>query len=279
MRVRRSQPAFTSLDLLVHFLNFNFSSASKMKLPSDPAVRLLLDTVYKSNLNRGLRDATRIQKQLVGDISPLIAREEVEDREGYQREINRYLETLVDKINRVRLNSDWIVAVGEQEMRLVDMERNKTVLFGPLRSQNPFLMTPPPLGPRQKILKIGNTKWIIYRRLYDESSLRKWLYGILISVLETGDFGSFRKCVQCQAFFITNDARKKYCGNNCKDDFNNKRRQEDGSFADYRSMSRKVKLTRARNLLKSGKPLSEVSEEMGLSKRVLMKAGLLRRSR
>jgi len=279
MRVRRSQPAFTSLDLLVHFLNFNFSSASKIELPNDPAVRLLLDTVYKSNLRRGLRDAKRIQKQLVAGISPLIAREEVEDPEGYYGDVQFYLQTLVDITNRMRLKSEWIVAFGDQELRIHTDEHNEALIFKPLTSQNPFLMGTPPLGPTQRILKMGNTKWIIYRRLYDESSLRKWLYGILISVLETGDFGSFRKCVQCQAFFIANDARKHFCGNNCKNNFNNKRRQEEGYFADYRAMSRKGKLDTARKLLNSGKPPYEVIDETGLSGRVLIKAGLLERSR
>jgi len=241
-------------------------------------------SISRSNLQSKMKEAGRLQEEIVNDISaftelalrcdPMSVHWTI-----HQRMFRRALKTLVDKINRLRIDSQWIVAFGDQEMRLFNGPRKQTLAFKTVTSQNPFFMGPPRHGPNQRILKVGNIKWIIYRRLYDERSLRKWLYGILISILETGEFGNFRRCPQCQAFFIANDARKQFCGDDCRNNFNNKRRQEEGYFSNYRTMSRKVKLTRARILQKSGKPLSEVSEEMGLSERILMKARLPGRSR
>jgi len=266
MRVRRSQPDFTSPELLVQFLNFTFDSRGKVKLGEDPAVRLLLYSVYRSKVQRGLREARKIQKQIIEDITPLLVRERAKDDQGHQAVLS-HLKALIQKINRLRLKSEWIVAFGDQEIRFHDGERN--LLFEPLRSQNPFLMGPPTLGPKQRILKIGKTKWIVYRQLFDESSLHKWLYGILISVLEDGYFASLRRCEECQKFFIAEDARKQFCGDNCKTAFHNKRRLAEGYFSDYRIKSSKRKLIQARRLLKSGKSQNEVIEETGLSRRAV----------
>lgn len=286
MRVSKSQarPAFSGSDLLIRFLNFDFNTRSQQELKKDFVISLLLCSISRSNLQSKMKEAGRLQEEIVNDISAFtelaLKGDPMSDHWMIQqRMFRRALKTLVDKINRLRIDSQWIVAFGDQEKRLYNGPREETLVFKTVTSQNPLLMGPPRLGPNQRILKVGNVKWIIYRRSYDERSLRKWLYGILISILETGEFGNLRRCPQCRAFFFANDARKKFCGNNCKDDFNNKRRQKEGRFADTRIKSRRRKLIIARNLLKSGKSLYEVVEETELSERILMKAGLPGRSR
>lgn len=268
MRVRRSQPAFTSLELLVQFLNFAFDSQGKVKLGENRAVRLLLYTVYRSKVQKGLKEAGKLQKQIIEDITPLLARDRAEDVQGEQAVLS-YLKALVQKVNRLRLRSEWIVAFGDQEIRIHDDERNEAIIFKPLSLQNPFFLGPPSFGPKQRILKIRNTKWIVYRQLFDESSLRKWLYAILISILEDGNFASLRRCEECQKFFIAEDVRKQFCGDDCKTAFHNERRLAEGYFFDYRIKTRKRKLIRARRLLKSGKSQYEVIEETGLSRRAV----------
>lgn len=74
------------------------------------------------------------------------------------------------------------------------------------------------LGPDRRILKIGGKK-IIFYKMYEASSYRRYFYGILMMALESGDFARLRKCKECQKFFVAEHLNSKFCQPKCSNSY------------------------------------------------------------
>ncbi len=270
MRVKE----FTPLALLERFLNFNFGATlNRADLKKEPAISLLIQSVYKSRTTRGLKEARRVQEALRKYLRPVVCQSDYEGKNPNLL-IDLALTILVEIINQLDLKSEWVVAKGYEEIRLEDNER-KEMVFKPLRSNNPFFKGPPWLGPGQKLLKLGTDKWFVYRKTYDETSLEKWLYGLVISTLEDGDLAKLKICQQCEQYFTANNARQTFCETACKDSFNNRRRSKEGYFQKNRKTRRNKLMNQARALSKAGSSIEKITDKTGLSHRRLLEEGVL----
>lgn len=157
----------------------------------------------------------------------------------------RSLETLVRRINRLDFKFRW-----------------ESFPAGHLRH-------------RGKVLKVGQTSWVVEERLAVADPSGRDIYADIASFLVSGEFSRLRLCPYCQKFFVAKQLRQKFCTHRCKDKFHNKQRLESGYFRENRHKKRKPKLKRACTLLREGKPMEDVVKETGLSLRILRRAGLV----
>jgi hypothetical protein len=91
------------------------------------------------------------------------------------------------------------------------------------------------LGPERKVLTLAGRKFIVCRQLSTFESFRELFYGTVLESLENGTFSRLRLCPECRKFFWTTDLKRRFCGNSCKDTFNNRVRAEEGYFAARRA--------------------------------------------
>ena len=86
-----------------------------------------------------------------------------------------------------------------------------------------------------------------------------------------------RTCPHCKAFFVAEDARQQFCGDQHRNEFNNKQRLESGYFTSLRHKARTRDLKKARGLKQQGKSATEIRKETGLSLRVLKREGVIKK--
>jgi len=67
----------------------------------------------------------------------------------------------------------------------------------------------------QRVLNIGEGKWIVRRVFPKLPSPRQRLYEVIISALESGELSRLKKCLECQRFFVAEDTRMKFCPPEC----------------------------------------------------------------
>lgn len=121
----------------------------------------------------------------------------------------------------------------------------------------------------------GKTKEAVWRlapQILDLSSVQKYIYGLVIRLLEDGELHRLRSCPQCQKFFVAEDRKREFCSESCRVKLGNKERLDSGYFTNLRHKKRRTALARARRLLQEGKPLEEIMKETRLSERILRKA-------
>lgn len=190
-----------------------------------------------------------------------------------------YLDRLLEKVNRLNLRFRWYAESGHYQTVVYAPDFSKP-LPGKLGYPEPIIGTERKkpnsvlklLGPERRIISLVGEKFIVARQLSYANSLREQLYGIVAESLENGSFTNVRLCPQCGKFFLGRTRRGKFCGDHCKNQFFNLKKD----MKKYREMSRKIALTKARRLFKQGNGAASIIEETGLPQRVLRKEGLLR---
>ena len=98
---------------------------------------------------------------------------------------------------------------------------------------------------------------------------RDELYLKIRDAFQIGVFDRLRICPLCKKFFVADDARKQFCTDEHRNEFNNKRRLESGWFKKNRRDKRKVQLAKARRLQREGKSATQIAKETKLPLRVL----------
>lgn len=214
-------------------------------------------TCTKQEAARRDKMTKHVQKEVVQEVKSVL--EAMQNPTGTQHSLVK----LVDKINDLGLRGNWSVAQSVP-IRLDEDTRIPIDV---------------------KALKIGGRHWLVEPWFHwERNPLTKWsdrlvrqmFYRPLISALETGEFKRLGMCKrrECQKFFVADDLRREFCGDDCRIAFNNEQRLESGWFTEQRHKKRRRDIQRAKTLLDQGFTLEKVSEKIGLSIRVLKRAGL-----
>jgi hypothetical protein len=162
--------------------------------------------------------SSTLQTEILENIVPIIAPE----RKLTRKEVQELVERLVDKINDMDLRPQWQVKEFEE---------------GDPR---------PVTG---KVIDVQGYSWAIIRHTQfstrpKEQVVRNILYSLIAFALEMGKLTDLRKCGACDRIFVIYDVRRKFCSDDCRTAFNNKRRLNAGYFADLRKKKRDRALLR-----------------------------------
>lgn len=199
----------------------------------------------KRNLSK-LFGGEEVRREVLGDLLPIIAPERTQDRKRSELALER----LIEKINAMNYKIHW-------------------------RLQRVKKRGPTPVW--RVIVNIHGYKWMLYKNMeINPKSPKVTLYSFIAAILETDCLAKVRRCGGCKKFFISDDPRQKFCNDQCRKDYNNKRRLESGYFSDLRHDQRRRELVRARRLFQEGKSPEEVVNEIpGLTFRILRREGLV----
>jgi hypothetical protein len=100
------------------------------------------------------------------------------------------------------------------------------------------------LRPGQAILYSHGKRWVAQSWPYTITT-PDFLYSVLGAALLDGSINRLKMCPNCEKFLIAKDRKRRWCSNQCKDNFHNERRLRDGTFEAYRA----ARATRARGKL------------------------------
>lgn len=109
-------------------------------------------------------------------------------------------------------------------------------------------------GPGERMLKIGDGKFVIRRWISGGDTPRQKLYGIITSALESGWLERLKRCLECQKFFVSDDPRSKYCTDACK------------QARDKRDAPNRMRRLRARKLEEERKQLRLLAERRNVER-------------
>ncbi|MBI4524375.1 MAG: hypothetical protein HY695_11260 [Deltaproteobacteria bacterium] len=204
MRERRKPKRlkFSSLPWLVSFLNLAFDSDR----PGDRK------NVEKFLAESGAQDdsatARKIQQKMIDLIDLAI---KARSPEGLVWELNEYV---------ARSSESWALpAVEAQNAKgqglMSDWFGSKTDLvrsYPPVRAH--WYVRPlkdvSVIDAGQAVLKMGKSKWVVQPApLMFGTEGRVWLS--IAQCLTNGEFGRLRRCFHCGRFFVTDDARRRFC--------------------------------------------------------------------
>ena len=199
----------------------------------------------KRNLSE-LFGGEEVRREVLGDLLPIIAPERTQARKRSELALER----LIEKINAMNYKIEWRL----QRVK----KRGPTPVWG-------------------VIVNIHGYKWTLYKSMkINPKSPKVTLYCFIAMLLETDYFAKVRRCGGCKKFFVSDDPRQKFCNDQCRKDYNNKRRLESGYFSKLRHEQRQRDLARARRLFQEGKSPEEVVKEIpGLTIRILRRKGLV----
>lgn len=193
-----------------------------------------------------------------------------------------YLDRLLEKISSLNLQYRWYAEPGQHELTVYDPDltkplSKKTGFPEPIPGTERKISNPARklLGTERRKTTIVGEKFIVAKQLSNTRSFRELLYGIIAESLENGEFSRLRMCPQCRNFFVVHDPKRKFCEDKCKEEFLNRERANKGYFKENRKKRRLLLLTKARRLLCDGESVTTVTEETGLSRRILDREGLL----
>jgi len=127
-------------------------------------------------------------------------------------------------------------------------------------------------------VKIHDRSWLFERAILVRKTMRENLYIVIADGISAGLFSKMKKCDGCKRVFVARDPRRSFCKDQCRIDFNNRRRLEGGYFISLRHQKRKTSLARARGLLKQGIEPEVVARRIeGLTVRILEREDLVPR--
>ena len=133
----------------------------------------------------------------------------------------------------------------------------------------PWFLTSP------RLIELLGYKWFLGRKQREVGTARDYLYLIIRDALQNGVFDRLRMCPRCKKFFVADDARQRFCSNEHRNEFNNKKRLEEGYFKRLRKGKRRRELVRARKLQSEGESPTEIRKQTGLPLRVLKREGVI----
>ena len=161
-----------------------------------------------------------------------------QDGKGHTQKLEGHLQELVDAINKL------------------DIKTRYGVVRGSSSSWTPTL-------------KFLNSRFYLMRlRLADVDQADLELYDIILDSLLAGTLTRLRRCKKCDKFFIGKKAGADYCGDACRVNFHNTAER----IRTYRKQRREKDIKRAKELRQKGWGIYRISEDTGLSDRVLRKS-------
>jgi len=217
------------LEDLVLFLNHTFPTEAKTNkrafnrlFGSTGPIAMGLD------LGRAGEPGKQLQQKLIQELGLII---EASDEQTFQS----HLSALVQKINRLNLKTEYVVASGDQYVTDYDPSHQKTG-----QEPNPAYGQ---LGSGRRILKGRKGKAIVARLpwLRGNTPAEK-LYEIILLCLLDGSFARLQRCpkLECRQFHIPKDLKRTYCSNECKVTSLNKKRLDNGYFKKRRANEKQL---------------------------------------
>jgi hypothetical protein len=178
-----------------------------------------------------------LQKQLTEALAPIASY----GQQGQLKpdELEHNLKRLVDQINKL------------------DFKTRYEVVSGPSISWLPTL-------------KFSGSRFHLMRMSFaDVDQPHLELYEIILDSMVRGSFDRLRRCKKCKLFFVGGKAGADYCRDKCRADFHNGSSER---VKRWRDETRKKKLRNAKELAEKGWSIYRISEQIGLSERILRRA-------
>lgn len=121
-------------------------------------------------------------------------------------------------------------------------------------------------------LKFLNSRFYLIRlRMADVDQPNLELYDIILESLLTGALTRLRRCKKCEKFFVGKKSGRDYCSDKCREDFHNTSERT----SEYRKRKRLIAIGLAKKLAQKGSGIYRISEETGLSERILRNEGVI----
>lgn len=209
------------LSRVVDFLNFDFDAASGEDLKK-AGLRY-----YEFAGSDWKKKGGTLKKEILADLLPLVTGEPTDEmNERIKREAvaerwkgrtsqmkgptlqdlitakprlyhgtSFYLDRLIAEINKMGLSVRLIRDSGEHDPAVAS------------------------LGPGRRIVIIRGEKFIVSKDFGFAKSHRERFYGFIADALENKEFERLKRCLKCQRFFLAEDPRKKYCGDECRESY------------------------------------------------------------
>jgi hypothetical protein len=246
---KESRSEFSYLDLLVEFLNFDFGSGDARSIKKYFKTKFVQATFPP---NRQLK---RLQTTVKREVLSVVAPTDKPDRAEIGARINR----IVARVNKIRFKSTWHAEFIPDDDEYVEYEDASEVF-----------VTPP-------CLHLPQGTWFVSQLagLTHKGPLEHFLWWIVINGMHDGRLANLKLCAGCKKLFRRTHTRQEFCSEECRYDFNNRRRQAKGYFRDKRKQTRELLLRKAQTLLRTGRSPAEVSSRTKLSLRLLKQEGLL----
>ena len=212
-----------SLYLVVRFLNFRTNP------PDAPAnydpLHCVLDGCFTTRQGGDL--VRVIQNEAAHDLAPICS------GESSGREIDVALDALVQKINQLKITSNWsLISGGPYAFKYSSLDAGTEAYeslsksdsavsewnqagYGGKKYLNPSLRL---LNSERKRIVKRQGKWIV-NRYYSagEQSLKGRIYTEILITLETGSISFLSRCPApgCNQFFVLESLKQKYCSEEC----------------------------------------------------------------
>jgi hypothetical protein len=152
---------------------------------------------------RGLtsHEEESLRQEIIQDIGPIVS-------PPADADVLDALEKLVEKINAMRLQLPWAVAVKPDDKQKIEHE-------GPL-AESDFGY----IGPAGPVMRIGGKQLIVSHQLNqhiwpDRPDSQKGCYRVIITTLEDASFQKLKRCKECSRFFIADRLSEKFCRPEC----------------------------------------------------------------
>lgn len=180
----------------------------------------------------------KLQKELIETLNPIASY-------GHQGQLNadeleKNLQGLVDHIDKL------------------DIKPHHEVVKGPSVSWVPTLKFS---GSRFHLMRIS---------LADVDQPNVELYEIILNSMLNGSFDRLRRCKECKVFFVGGKAGADYCRDKCRSNFHNRTASQ--RVNRWRKKARMTALRNAKALAEKGWSIHRISEQIGLSERILRRA-------
>jgi len=222
-RKPRHDRLYGRLKPLVEFLNFDIDHARQETVSTELNLRIYYDLSPDGN-----RDHLRLlKKDLIEALQP-IARLPEGGSERFKpskrmqniENMDAWLKSLIDRINRMRFNAQFRVFPGVKEVPLIssdlfgfhvrNAEEKPTPDVWGTYVKNPVRRL---LNFEQGIFSWGEGKWMV--KMDFSAGLgyspERDFYGIIAEGLMTGELARLRQCAYCQVFFVAQQPRVTFC--------------------------------------------------------------------
>ena len=231
------RPEDLNLQFLVSFLNSDLANLNRQD-----DTQVLIKWFFKRyNLNspKGMRKAKELQHWIRNDILDVI----VPERRGMGKDL-RYPPDFPSTVSPVLKSLMKLFAIIER-MDLTTKVRFDLITgrykLGVLNGKTMFNRFNSDLGRNRHPIEIGGEKWIVRESSSFSESPGKQLYMIIAESLKNGEFSDLRLCRlrECGNILIQKNSRREFCyDTDCKNRFENRKRQKEGYYAKWQRRNR-----------------------------------------
>jgi len=266
--VTNQQSAGWGLELVTYFLNLDLDSVGN----KDLAGNFLLQTYLGSMLEQpgGRKAAKDLKEEVKQLLQPIVApQKQLSPEDAY-----RLLSQLELKGNKAVDRPRWGILPMDYDI-YCDEETGKEIVGSCRLEAEEIEEMNKTLSAGYREVHLLGYRWAVGLS-HSISSWPGYIYGTLLKALNGAELTRIKVCEECKKFFVQANARQRFCGNLCRDEFNNKRRLKSGYFSHRRKSKRETQAKRARRLLREGKTPAKVAKETGLSVGILRREGLVK---